>query len=156
MSVGKVPLKIVGDGPLKEALTCHAQSIDTSRTIEFLGHRNRSDVIELVKRCRFLVLPSEWYEVLGYAILEAFACAKPVIASHIGGIPELVTDGKTGYLFTPGDTGDLASKITTIIADPQKSMKLGLNGRKMIEENLNGEIHYTRLMELYSKFIHQV
>jgi len=80
--LNEVKLKIAGDGPLKEELLIYADSRDKKKAIEFVGHKDRKEIIKLLKNCRFLIFPSEWYEVSGLVILEAFACGKPVIGSE--------------------------------------------------------------------------
>ncbi len=143
-------LKIVGVGPLKEELMSYVEStINANDTIEFLGYRKRPEVMELLKKCKFVVLPSEWYENFPYAVLEAFACGKPVIGSRIGGIPELVIDKKTGLTFEPGNADDLISKIEYLITHPDEIIKMGENGRSLTKKELNSDKHYEKLMGIY-------
>jgi glycosyltransferase involved in cell wall biosynthesis len=144
-------LKIAGDGPLKEELIAYAKSKKADNRVEFLGYKNHEEVIELLKNCKFLVIPSEWYEVTGWVILEAFACGRPVIGSRIGGIPEFVIDHETGLTFDPGDSDDLSLKINYMINNPDYASKLGENGMIFIERELNSERHYDNLMKIYKK-----
>lgn len=147
----KTTLKIVGDGPLAEEMILYAKSKDKNGTIDFLGHKSHKDVIELLKGCKFVVVPSEWYENFPYSILEAFACGKSVIGSRIGGIPELVKDGETGLTFEPGNSMDLHSKINYYVNNPDKVVEMGKNARLFAEKDLNAENHYRRLMEIYKQ-----
>lgn len=144
-------LKIAGDGPLKEELIDYAKSKKADNHVEFLGHKNREEVRELLKNCKFLIIPSEWYEVTGLVVLEAFACGRTVIGSRIGGIPEFVIDNKTGLTFEPGDSDDLTSKIKYLINNPHEASELGENGRLLIKEELNSDKHYDKLMEIYQQ-----
>jgi glycosyltransferase involved in cell wall biosynthesis len=151
-AVGKVDscrLKIVGDGPLKDELVLYAESKTGSDRIEFLGHKNRMEVNELLRNCKFLVIPSEWYEVTGLVILEAYAYGKPVIGSRIGGIPEFILENETGLLFEMGNAEDLSSKINYMIHNPDEIVRMGRNARNFVESRLNAEIHYKELMKVY-------
>ncbi len=146
-------LKIVGDGSLKEAMVSYADSKDKGKIIEFLGHKSRDEVIELIKSSRFVVVPSEWYENFPFSILEAFACEKPVIGSRIGGIPELVKDNETGLTFEMGDSDDLSSKIEYLGNHVDKAIEMGKNAGVFVKQELNAETHYQKLMEIYKKVI---
>jgi len=76
-----------------------------------------------------------------------------VIGARIGGIPELVKDGKTGYAFTPGDAGDLRNKIECLLKNPDLAVEMGKNGRGFVEEEFNAEKHYEGLMEIYKEIL---
>lgn len=147
--VKKHRLKIVGDGPLREEMVTYAKLKNTSNTVEFLGYKSRRDVIELLRSCRFVVVPSEWYENFPFTILEAFASGKPVIGARLGGIPELVKDHKTGLTFEPGNADDLGEKIIYFMHHRDKIIKMGENARRFVEEKLSPEIHYKKLMGIY-------
>jgi len=151
IKIGDCKLKIIGEGPLKDDLIAYTKSRKAENYIEFLGHKSHEDVIKLLQNCKFLVIPSEWYEVTGLVIIEAFACGKPVIGSRIGGIPELVKDHKTGLLFEPGNADDLSSKIGHLSKQPGKIIEMGKAGRSLVREELNAERHYEKLMEIYKK-----
>lgn len=146
-------LKVVGDGPLKEELILYANLKKTNNKIEFLGHRDRKEVFELLEKCKFLVIPSEWYEVTGQVIFEAFACGKPVIGSRIGGIPEFVKDNETGLTFERGNSDELAKTIRDLNYDPDSIDKMGQAGRSFALEKLNAEKHYIKLIEVYERAI---
>lgn len=144
-------LKIIGDGPIRDELILYAKSKKADYYIEFLGHKSHEEVLEHLRECKFLVVPSEWYEVMGLVILEAFICGKPVIGSRIGGIPEIVTDGKTGLTFEPGNSDDLRDKIEYMYTNPQEAVKMGDNAVSFVKQELGPEKHYNLLMEIYNK-----
>jgi glycosyltransferase involved in cell wall biosynthesis len=146
--VGMVKLKIAGDGPLREELESN-ELFSGGHNIEFLGQRSRKEIIELIKNCRFLVVPSEWYEVLGLVILEAFACGKTVIGSRIGGIPELIRDNETGVTFEAGNIEDLISKIEYLDRYPDRIQEMGESGRSFVQQELGADKYYKALMEIY-------
>ncbi len=144
-------LKIIGEGPLKEEMVSYTKTRRGGKAgIEFLGHKSHDEVIRFLKGARFLVLPSECYENFPYSVIEAFACGKPVIASRLGGIPELVKNWQTGLLFTPGDVENLSLKIRFLMKHPDKARAIGENARGFVKERLTKERHYEELMKVYS------
>jgi glycosyltransferase involved in cell wall biosynthesis len=102
-----VPLKIVGDGPLKDQVVRAAAG---RSNVEWLGHRPVADVQALMRKADMLVFPSQWYETFGRVAAEAFAAGTPVIGTDIGAVAELVEHGRTGLKFRPGS---FAAFITT-------------------------------------------
>lgn len=143
-----VKLFIAGGGPLKAELETIAKNIAPEK-VTFLGYLNRDRLQQVIDDAMFVVVPSEWYENLPYAILEAFTSAKPVIGSRIGGIPELIKDRQTGILFQPGNTNDLAEKIHYMIEHSKERQEMGRRARESVEKEYNPELHYERLMEVY-------
>src|SRR5690606_27073582 len=79
--------------------------------IEFLGHQTGAALWKLVSQASFVLVPSEWYENNPLTILESYGLGKPVIGSRIGGIPEIVQDGQSGFLFEPGNINELATLL---------------------------------------------
>lgn len=147
-----VPLKIVGNGPYaeKSKKIVHAFGI---KNIEFMGYRPHRECMETLKGARFLVMPSICYETFGLTIVEAFSLAKPVIASNLGAMADLVDDGVAGYLFEPGNAADLANKVRKLWSDPQDCPALGQNARKEYEEKYTPEKNYEMLMGIYEKVV---
>ena len=118
--------------------------------IIFLGYQTRQQLIAEIRKAMFVVLPSEWFENNPFAILEAFASGKPVLASHIGGIPELVKDLETGFTFTPGAADELREKIQYFLTHPQFLAELGENARKFVEHSYCPEKYFHHLMHIYA------
>jgi len=108
-----------------------------NENIKFMGEFNQSEIVNIFSEIDILVVPSVWYENSPLVIKEAFLSKTPVIASRIGGIPELVTDGVNGLLFNPGDAGDLQRKIQYIIDNRDILRKFSENIPKIknIEDN---------------------
>lgn len=144
-----IRVKIIGDGPIKEELI-KKTSQEEIHNIEFLGYLPRQPLLAEIRKAMFVVLPSEWYENNPFAILEAFALGKPVIASHIGGIPELVQNEKTGFTFSPGSADDLRSKIQYLLANTHLLPALGRNARKLIEQHYCPKTYFHKLMQIYT------
>jgi len=147
-----VRLTIVGDGPLKEHLEqkVKKENIDN---VELLGYRTGQALHDEIKRVMFLVIPSECYENNPRTVIEAFALGKPVVGARIGGIPELVMDGVTGYTYEPGNVLDLRKQIEMGRGNQESLMEMGKNARKYVEENLNAARHYQELMRIYYKAV---
>jgi len=104
-----IPLKILGDGNLRGEVEAAAYGRDSA--IEFLGYRPHEECLDWLRRAKFMVMPSEWYEGFPMTIREAFACGKPVIASRLGAMAEIIEDGRTGLLFEPGNAQELTEKV---------------------------------------------
>lgn len=143
-------LLIAGDGPLRQKLE---EEVDENRwsRIEFTGHQNRETLLKLIRGAIFVTLPSECYENFPYTILEAFAEAKPVLGSQIGGIPELVKHRETGLLFEPGNAHDLAEKIKWLLDHPEERREMGMRARELVLEKYNPHLHYKQLIKIYKK-----
>jgi glycosyltransferase involved in cell wall biosynthesis len=101
--------------------------------VEFVGHLERSELLKRIRSARAVILPSEWYENAPIAALEALACGVPVVASRIGGNPEIVRDGENGLVFEPGDSEGLAERLASLAADPALAHRLGGRGREIVE-----------------------
>jgi glycosyltransferase involved in cell wall biosynthesis len=143
-------LRIAGDGEERPALEAR-YSGDGAAHIRFLGHMPPADVSALLRRALFSVVPSQWYENAPLTILEAYAFARPVVASRIGGIPELVEDGRTGLLAEPGDACDLRRKIGYVLANPPLAVEMGRNARALVEQAYGPDRHYQQLMLVYAQ-----
>lgn len=114
--IANIKLLIIGDGALKPELENKTQELNLTGHISFLGAKKHEELVDYYNICDLLVLPSilDKYgqtEGRGVVIFEAMACGKPVIASNIGGIPETVRNGYTGFLTAPGNAEDIAAKI---------------------------------------------
>src|SRR5581483_2683265 len=142
------PILIVGDGPLRDELAGHAaRSNGKLQLLPFV--RSRQEMGALIEGCAVAVVPSIWYENQPLAILETYALGKPVVASRLGGIPELVDEGSTGLLFRPGDAADLADKLEFLLTNPELSRAWGEAGRQKVERQFSRETHYQGLMQVY-------
>lgn len=147
--IPSIDFKILGDGPQREMLEEMVREKNLTN-IEFSGKRNREEVYNLISDALFVIVPSEWYENYPYSILESFLLGKPVIASRIGGIPELVDDGINGLLFEPGNEEDMAKKIKHLLSDKDDINQMGKKAREKVERSYNSEIHYERIMGIYN------
>jgi len=145
-----IPLKIIGDGPLAEQVKEAAARNDK---IEWLGRRQLAEVYDHIGRAKMLIFPSECYETFGRVAIEAFAKGTPVIASNHGAPADVVEDGRTGLLFTPGDAPDLALKVHTLLSNDGALSRMRQAGRAEFEAKYTGERAYEQLMDIYERAI---
>ena len=144
-----VRLAIAGDGPMRQSLEAMAQGA-TDR-IELLGFRSGDELARLVRGARAVVTPSEWYENAPLSVLEAMAAGKPLIGSRIGGIPELVDEGRTGWLFPAGDVDALAALMRTVSLMPESTLEaMGRESRAVVERDFNRQGYIDAMLELYA------
>jgi exopolysaccharide biosynthesis WecB/TagA/CpsF family protein len=145
-------LKVVGDGPLRNGLE---DNVRMNRHVEIVGSKSPDACIKLLKGSRFLVMPSVCYEGFPMTIAEAYACGKPVIASNLGSLAELVEHSKTGLLFEPGNPQDLARKMKWMIEHEGECMEMGKNARRVFEEKYTAERNFKILMEIYNTVLNK-
>ncbi|MBN1562388.1 MAG: glycosyltransferase family 4 protein [Anaerolineae bacterium] len=145
-------LLIIGEGELDASLKAYAQQHGLSN-VSFLGYLNKPDLIPLIQRAAFTILPSECYENYPYAVIESFACGTPVIGARIGGIPELIKDGENGLLFESGNARQLAEKIQYMLDHPDVAIEMGRKGRQQVETVNNPQTHYERIIALYESLL---
>lgn len=144
---------VVGDGPLKASLIEYAENLGIAVHTDFKGLL--SDVTPIIHDSDVLVLPSIEREALGMTLLEGMCRAKPVIGTNIGGIPEIINDEVNGYLVKPMDSLALSEKLSILIEDPEKRMKMGMEGRRIFKEKFDAGIMIRKIDELYESLIRQ-
>jgi glycosyltransferase involved in cell wall biosynthesis len=143
-----VRLRIAGTGPEEAALK--ALAADVGGDIEFLGFVSGEPLWTLVRESRAVVLPSEWYENAPMSVLEAYASGKPVIGARIGGIPEQIREGKTGWLFESGSVEELVDKLTQMHSQADIEIAaMGQEARRLVEEKFNERQYLDRMLNLY-------
>jgi glycosyltransferase involved in cell wall biosynthesis len=143
----KLLLTVAGAGPLEALLPGNSN-------ILALGRQTAAQVSDLMRQAAFLVLPSEWYEGFPLVLVEAFAHGLPVLASRLGSMADIIRDGETGLLFTPGDACDLACKVKWLLENPLRTQELGNNARRTFLERYTAARNYTELMAIYDDVTH--
>lgn len=146
-----IPLKIIGDGELRMQL--ETLQIQYGLNIEFLGYQQKDAVISAIKRSRFLVLPSECYEGFPVTIAEAFSCAKPVIASDIGSLSEIIRDDITGKKFLPGSADALAACVNQLWQDTNKIARMADFARAEYDEYFSPAANISALLSIYRMLV---
>lgn len=140
----EISVRLAGDGPTFEEHRAAAPN-----HAEFLGQLSADEMETAYQGARFLVVPSHWFEGCPLVIVEAMSHGLPVIASDIGGLPELVEDGVTGLLFEPGDAAQLAEKMAALWNDPEACRRMGEAGRDRAQRFLNRASYWERLQAIY-------
>ncbi|MDP9173943.1 MAG: glycosyltransferase family 4 protein [Planctomycetota bacterium] len=120
-------LIIAGDGPDQQKLADLARDLGIVQHVKFFGRATREATVGLFTGCSVFVLPSR-HEAMGIVSLEAMAARKPVVASRVGGVPEVVVDGETGILVEPDSVTGFAAAIISLLGDPQRRQSMGMAG----------------------------
>jgi len=140
-------LKIVGSGNAQDDFKVMVE-VEGIKNVQFLGFRHKAEVFDLTYHSLLGVCPSEWYENFPFSVSETFLFSKPVIGSNIGGIPELVLDGKTGLLFEPGNIPELKTKLLQLWNDESLTEWMGKNAREHAYNLYNYENHWAKIESL--------
>jgi glycosyltransferase involved in cell wall biosynthesis len=141
-------INLIGAGEEQKAYEQQLLDNGCTARVKFWGKLDNNDVYRAYAETDVLVLPSIWGENQPVSITEAMACAIPVIGSNMGGIPELVEDGLSGYIFEAGNAADLAEKMDRMIADRNSVKAMGINGfRKIRNHSLVRQVD--KLLSLY-------
>ena len=146
------PLTIVGDGPQRDALEAQARALG-ARCL-FTGHLKGAALWAAVEAATAVALPSLWYEIAPKSVLEAQSRGKPIVATQIGGLPELIEDGVNGLLVTPGDRAGLADALRrTLAMDEQSLAAMGANGRAQATTLFTRDRYYREMTALYAELV---
>jgi glycosyltransferase involved in cell wall biosynthesis len=143
-----LPVYIAGDYSSMPGLLMEAPE-----NVRFLGPLERSELEAFYRNARFLVIPSLCYETFGLVAAEAMGHGIPVISSRLGGLPEIVEDEVTGFLFEPGNAEDLASKIKLLWENSDLRRQMGQAGLEKALQEYGAEVYYQRLMTIYQRAI---
>lgn len=143
-------LKITGeisDSEEDQAIWNYIKENELEQKIVFTGFRRGKELEGLILRATCIVCPAIWYENMPNTVIEAYACGKPVVASRIGSLAEIVEDGETGMLFEPKDAFDLSVKLQKFIEIPDLNMILGKNARIICEKNYSEKKHMDMVLQ---------
>jgi glycosyltransferase involved in cell wall biosynthesis len=135
------------DGAYERKLRAEAERLGVADRVVFAGYR--TDVPALLAGCDVFCLPSEM-EGLPIVLLEAMAQGKPVVATRVGGTPELVVHGETGLLVPPGDVDALAAGLEQLLGDPERAQGMGEAGRARVQREFCAAAAAQRVLELYA------
>jgi phosphatidylinositol alpha-1,6-mannosyltransferase len=142
-----VQLVAVGEGDDQEWLEQIADGRGVLRHVHFLSGLTYPEIAACYQACEIFALPSRG-EGFGLVYLEAMACGKPVIGGAHGGAPEVIDDGKTGYLVQHGDAGQLATSLDALLADPALGREMGARGRERVEREFRFNIFAKSLKKI--------
>jgi len=145
-----LPVKIAGTGPLAEDV----RSAGTHENIEYLGYLAGEELNRVVREAAFILVPSECYENNPMAIVEAYTLGKPVIGSRLGGIPEIIEDRLTGFLFSHGNVQELARTMKEAMKIKDEAyITMSNNARSFATKNFSHKNHLVKLVSVYNKLI---
>jgi glycosyltransferase involved in cell wall biosynthesis len=140
-------LTIAGDGPDRQALESLANSLNLGQAVRFLGYQSQGKVRELMARADIFAM-SSFAEGVPVVLMEAMAAGVPVVSTNVAGIPELVEEGVSGYLVSPGDEAALAEKMSALLADGNLRSRFGAAGRKKVEREFDIRIEARRMARM--------
>lgn len=147
----EIKLKLIGDGPMMETIKSYIQKKQI-KNVEFIRY-DRKTIFDLIRNARFKIIASEWYENYPMVVLEAMALGKPVLASNLGGLKEMIEENKTGWFFEAGNIKDLRLKIKTHFNEVENIERLGRNARLAVEHKNCSSIYYKKLIDSYNKVL---
>jgi glycosyltransferase involved in cell wall biosynthesis len=144
----EIQLKVIGTG--KEYDNCieyiHRHKL---RNVEFLGTKWGDELDSILAQAVFTVVPSEWYEVSPYSLLQSFAAGKPVIGTDIAGIRDLIEEGLNGLLFKMGDSQDLEDKIRSLYNSQESIVTMGKNARATVDKYHSYDHYYKETISIF-------
>ena len=149
-----IKLKLIGIGNDESTFVEYVE-LNNMTNIEFLGHRWNKDLEDILVRSSFVIVPSEWYEVSPYSIIQSFAYGKPVIGSNIAGISDLIENNVNGLLFEPGDSDSLKDKINFLFYNRKLITDFGKKARAKIETFHSSEFYYDQTISEFHRLINR-
>jgi glycosyltransferase involved in cell wall biosynthesis len=149
-ALARVRLRIIGTGSEEQALRQLAAELGGD--VEFTGYLTGSALRAAVSSARAVVIPSEWYENAPISVMEASALGRPVIGANIGGIPELIRPGETGFIFTSGSVDSLVDVLTSVQRLPvSATQRMGSAGREWMRAEFSPTAYRDRMLALYGQ-----
>lgn len=144
-------LKITGnitDSEEDQRIWRYIQDNGLENKIIFTGFKRGKELEELISKATCIVCPAIWYENMPNTVIEAYAYGKPVVASRIGSLQEIVVDGETGFLFEPKNAKELSEKLKCFVLDSSLCEKLGVNARKKCDIDYSKEKHMEKVLKI--------
>jgi glycosyltransferase involved in cell wall biosynthesis len=146
-ALGEIPLWVAGDGPLND--------LPWPKGTVILGNQPHPRIIELMKAADVLICPSGCYECAPLAVLEAFACGLPVIASDLGALTEMVADRRTGLLFRSGDAVDLAQQVRWAFQHPAELSAMRIAARGEFQQKYTADRNSKMIVDIYEQALNR-
>jgi glycosyltransferase involved in cell wall biosynthesis len=144
----KALLRIAGDGPELSRLQALAEKLGITEQVEWLGAMPNSEIAEFYQNLDVVVVPSR-QESFGVTAVEGSACARPIIASRVGGLPEVVIDGETGIMVEPENVEKLVEAMKFMIDHSEERVRMGQAGREFVLRNYAWEENVSQMEALY-------
>ncbi len=149
----KGTLYIAGEGPEEETIKNIIKENKLEDRVKLLGFLNKEQMTEVTRKCKFVVVPSIWYENCPYSLLETLAIGKPVIGSNMGGIPELISDNENGFIYQYDNIDELSEKMNILFNDKNLVDKFSKKSKELAINNYSREKYYNDLKEIYDKIL---
>lgn len=146
------PLLIAGEGSARPEIESFIRQKGLNH-VRLLGFKQGKELDDLIRNSICLIAPSELYESFGLVIIEAFAHGRPVIASQIGGMTEVVSEGRDGFLVSPGNVEQLRERMDWMAQHSDQAVQMGLSGRRKVDTQFSPRGHYEKLMAVYRKVL---
>ena len=144
-------LYIAGEGPEEDTIKEIIKDNKLEKRVKLLGFLNKEQMTEATRKCKFVVVPSIWYENCPYSVLETLAIGKPIIGSNMGGIPELVNDNENGFIYQYYDIDELSNKMKELFEDRKLVEKFSKKSKQLAQEKYSREKYYENIMAIYKK-----
>lgn len=146
---GEWTCTIVGEGMASLALRAQAEQQGLTGRVRFAGWQSEDDVAASIRDATVVAVPSRWPEPFGIVGIEAMAAGRPVVAFRVGGIPEWLEDGLTGWSVPPADVVKFADRLTRVLEHPAEAEAMGARGRARVEKDFSASAHLRRLLPIY-------
>jgi glycosyltransferase involved in cell wall biosynthesis len=143
-----VTLDVAGEGTERARLESLAAELAPGR-VRFHGRLDKAALFDLMRAASVVAVPSRWYENQPMVVLEAFGCGLPVVTTDLGGLPELVDEGKDGLVVPANAPDALAAALATLTGDPDAAFAMGQAGRAKVTRDFSPEKHLRRLDQVY-------
>jgi glycosyltransferase involved in cell wall biosynthesis len=150
-SLPNAHLMLVGDGPDEEMLRGLVNEMGLAQQVSFFSFTKQPELV--FERIDITVMSSLYKEGLPNVLLESMSMGVPVVSTNLGGVPEVVIDGETGYMVTPGDVEGLAAGIHKLWSDQSAYKLMGENAREMMKEYFDKEIQFDRFLEYFHSLV---
>jgi glycosyltransferase involved in cell wall biosynthesis len=145
-------LVVCGSGPLEHQVREVAAQLPAGR-IEWKGHLSQEALRQEIQRASFVVMPSEWFENAPFAALEAMAAARAVLASRIGGLPEMITDDDNGVLVPPGNLANWTQALSAALENPARMRRMGQRAQERARVQFGFEAHMDAVLGIYNEVV---
>jgi glycosyltransferase involved in cell wall biosynthesis len=139
---------LAGEGPAKKSFKKLVHDFKLDKNVFFVGHLDQNTLLKYYQNATVSVLPS-YYEGLPGSLLEAMSCGIPTIATAVGGMPEVVVEGETGFLIPPNNPAKLASAISKLLKDEKLRKQMGKNARKRVKRYYDWDIITNNIEKIY-------
>lgn len=146
-------LYIAGEGEEKENIKKLIDKNKLNDRVKLLGFLNSDEMREYIRKCKFVVVPSIWYENCPYSIIETLAIGKPIIGSNIAGIPELVQDKVNGFTFKYDDADGLKKKIEELFNDDSLVKEFSKKSKQICKDLYSKEFYYHEIINIYNSLL---